>query len=146
MNWLDRLSKVKGDADAIKAAISETSAYISDEVAKAMPASVFEQWKADTAYEAKVVIVYKDITYRVVQAHTSQAGWLPDATPALYSSFTLVDDGGEEQVEVWKQPTGAHDAYNIGDKVMYNSKVYESLINGNTYSPDAYPAGWKLVN
>lgn len=43
------------------------------------------------------------------------------------------------------QPTGAHDAYAKGDKVKYNGKVYESLIDNNVYSPDAYPAGWKEI-
>lgn len=43
------------------------------------------------------------------------------------------------------QPTGAHDAYSKGDKVKYNGKVYESLMDSNTYSPEAYPAGWKEI-
>lgn len=43
------------------------------------------------------------------------------------------------------QPTGAHDAYKLGDRVLYNGQVYESLMDGNVYSPDAYPAGWQLV-
>ena len=42
------------------------------------------------------------------------------------------------------QPTGTHDAYNIGDIVKYNGVLYKSLISGNTYSPDAYPAGWEV--
>ena len=42
------------------------------------------------------------------------------------------------------QPTGAHDAYNIGDIVKYNGVLYRSLINGNAYFPDAYPAGWEV--
>lgn len=51
-----------------------------------------------------------------------------------------------EDVPDWVQPTGAHDAYQKGDKVRYNGNVYESLIDGNVWSPDAYPAGWqKLV-
>lgn len=51
-----------------------------------------------------------------------------------------------EDVPDWVQPTGAHDAYQKGDKVRYNGDVYESLIDGNVWSPDAYPAGWqKLV-
>lgn len=45
----------------------------------------------------------------------------------------------------WVQPTGAHDAYNAGDKARYNGKVYESLIDGNVWSPDVYPAGWREV-
>ena len=51
-----------------------------------------------------------------------------------------------EDVPDWVQPTGAHDAYQKGDKVRYNGNVYESLVDGNVWSPDAYPAGWqKLV-
>ena len=46
-----------------------------------------------------------------------------------------------EDVPDWVQPTGAHDAYQKGDRVRYNGNVYESLIDGNVWSPDAYPAG-----
>ena len=51
-------------------------------------------------------------------------------------------------IPVWKQPTGAGDAYNIGDKVHFptiTDPVYKSLINANTWSPVVYPAGWALV-
>lgn len=50
-----------------------------------------------------------------------------------------------EGIPEWVQPSGAHDAYNIGDRVRYNGTIYDSLINGNAYSPDVYPAGWKEV-
>lgn len=43
------------------------------------------------------------------------------------------------------QPTGAHDAYNTGDKVTYNGKHYISTMDGNVWAPDAYPAGWELA-
>ena len=42
------------------------------------------------------------------------------------------------------QPTGGHDAYNTGDIVNYNGTLYQSLIDGNTWSPEAYPAGWEV--
>lgn len=45
----------------------------------------------------------------------------------------------------WKQPTGGHNAYNIGDKVTFEGKRYTSKINANSWSPTAYPAGWQLV-
>jgi len=45
----------------------------------------------------------------------------------------------------WVQPTGAHDAYKIGDKVSFEGANYESVINGNVWSPTAYPAGWKVI-
>ena len=28
---------------------------------------------------------------------------------------------------------------------VYKRQVYESLIDGNVWAPDAYPAGWKIV-
>ena len=43
----------------------------------------------------------------------------------------------------WVQPTGAHDAYSLGDRVRFEGKNYESLMDGNVWSPAAYPAGWK---
>ena len=43
------------------------------------------------------------------------------------------------------RPSGAHDAYNLGDRVRYGGKVYESIIDGNVWSPDVYPAGWTEV-
>lgn len=79
--------------------------------------------------------------YKAVQAHTSQADWRPDITPALYVAIGLNENG----YPVWSQPTGAHDAYNKGDIVDYRGFLYESLIDGNVYAPDAYPAGWKAV-
>ena len=46
---------------------------------------------------------------------------------------------------MWVQPTGAHDAYGVGDRVTFNGKVNESAIAANVWSPSAYPAGWKLI-
>ena len=78
--------------------------------------------------------------YKIVQAHTSQDNWRPDATPALYDAFGLDESG----YPLWSQPTGAHDAYNVGDIVNYNGTLYQSTINGNVWSPDVYPAGWTV--
>lgn len=79
--------------------------------------------------------------YKVVQAHTSQADWTPNTTPSLYEPIGLNSDC----YPVWSKPSGAHDAYNTGDIVDYNGTLYKSLIDGNVYSPDEYPAGWEVV-
>ena len=85
-------------------------------------------------------VVYNGNGYEVLQAHTLQADWIPDQTPALYR---LKGQPGEEWPE-WVQPTGAHDAYKKGDKVTYKGQHYVSLIDNNSWSPEAYPAGWEL--
>ena len=43
------------------------------------------------------------------------------------------------------QPTGAHNAYNTGDKITYNNKKYVCKINGCVWNPDVYPQGWEEV-
>lgn len=102
---------------------------------------LFPVWQTDTAYTVGIRVRYGDKLYRCEQAHTSQADWTPDKTPALW---TEVAKPGE--IPVWKQPTGAQDAYMTGDKVHYPAKddaVYESTMDYNTYAPDVY--GWVMV-
>ena len=50
----------------------------------------------------------------------------------------------EEYLE-YVQPTGAHDSYKIGDKVLYNNKKYNCIMDNCVWAPDVYPAGWELV-
>lgn len=52
----------------------------------------------------------------------------------------------EEPADKWpeyKQPTGAHDAYRVGDKITYNGKHYTCIYDGCVWAPDAYPQGWR---
>ena len=63
---------------------------------------------------------------------------------ALKNGGTLPEEETEEYPP-YVQPTGAHDAYNIGDKITYNGKKYECQMNGCVWNPDDYPKGWKLV-
>lgn len=102
---------------------------------------LFPKWATDTAYALDVRVRYGDKLYRCVQAHTSQAEWTPDVTPALW---TEVAKPGE--IPVWRQPTGAQGAYMTGDKVWYPDRgdaVYESTMDYNVYAPDV--TGWKEV-
>ena len=102
---------------------------------------LFPAWATGVSYTADERVSYADKLYRCVQSHTSQADWTPDATPALW---TEVAKPGE--IPVWRQPTGAQDAYQKGDKVHYPGKddpVYISTVDNNVWSPDTY--GWELA-
>lgn len=50
---------------------------------------------------------------------------------------------------LWKQPTGAHDAYYTGDKMTYtDGNKYECIAPGGygvTYGPDVLPEMWQKV-
>jgi hypothetical protein len=86
-------------------------------------------------------ISYGGKLYKCVQAHTAQDGWEPPNVPALW---TEVAKPGE--IPVWRQPTGAQDAYNKGDKVHYPDKdgpIYVSTVDSNVWGPGVY--GWEVV-
>ena len=101
---------------------------------------LFPLWEAGIDYAVDQRIRYEDKLYRCVQAHTSQTGWEPPAVPALW---TEVAKPGE--IPVWKQPTGAQDAYMTGDKVHYptaEDAVYVSTVDNNVWEPGVY--GWEV--
>lgn len=118
---------------------------LSDEEAMEV-ATVFPRYEVGKTYKTDELFTFgknevgDPQLYRVVQAHTSQEDWMPNITPALYTPIGLTEEG----YPVWSKPTGGHDAYNMGDVVDYNGILYESLIDGNAYSPDEYPAGWQV--
>lgn len=109
---------------------------LAEEEIKAI-AGLFEPWKTGEDVEIGMLRKYNDELYKCVQAHTTQSDWTPDITPALW-----VIKSAPGVIPEWVQPAGAHDAYNIGDKVTYNGHLWESSIDANVWSPSAYPAGW----
>lgn len=109
--------------------------------------SVFPKYQVGKAYKVKEVFAYGENAvgdtqlYQVLQAHTSAAEWVPGEAPSLYKAIGVTEEGYSE----WVQPLGTSDAYNTGDIVSYNGTLYESVVDGNVWSPEAYPAGWKAV-
>lgn len=55
------------------------------------------------------------------------------------------EEGEDPTYPEFIQPTGAHDAYKKDDIVTFEGKVYKSILDSNTYSPSAYPAGWQEI-
>ena len=137
-NYIENARLVREAMDFAGATLNEETALVC--------VHLYRPWVVGVEYAADTHLTYGENSvgdpqlYKVVQAHTSQADWTPDTVPALYVPIGLDDDG----YPVWSQPTGAHDAYNQGDVVDFNGVLYESLIDGNTYSPETYPDGWKV--
>lgn len=123
-------------AKKLRAYIEKAAVSLSDEDALEA-VELYPAWKPGTAYEVDERIRYGATLYRCVQAHTSQADWTPDKTPALWTVVSL-DEWPE-----WKQPTGAHDAYMKGDKVSHNGKHWVCDMDYCTYEPGVY--GWTTM-
>lgn len=117
------------------------SANLDDEKAMEV-ADLYPAWEPKKTYVADEIIKYgvnKDNEtqlYKVIQPHTSQDDWTPDATPSLYKAIGFTDGG----VSIWTQPLGATDAYMKGDTVSFNGELWTSDIDHNVWQPGVY--GW----
>ena len=103
------------------------------------------------AYDKGDIVDYNGVKYiSTIDANV----WAPD----VYGWEVYTGDSGStdpvepskpdtptDTIKDFVQPTGAHDAYKKGDKVRFENKIYESLIDNNVYSPSAYPNGWKEI-
>lgn len=119
---------------------------LSDEQALQVPL-MFPKWQAGKEYVVGDRVLYLGVLYKVLQAHTSQQGWQPDVAPSLFAKNLIVKDEQGEQVDIpeFEQPDSTN-PYMIGDKVRFEGKVYQSLIDNNVWSPSDYPQGWEEVN
>ena len=126
----------RAKAKQLRQLIEQLAVTLNDETALA-GVELFPMWTIGRAYAVDDRVQYGGILYKCVQAHTTQADWTPDITPALWVAVSI------EEYPEWVQPIGAHDAYNIGDKVTYNGNRYVCDIDGNVYAPDVY--GWTLI-
>jgi hypothetical protein len=132
-------------AEQLRRALQMFAATLTDEQAMEV-ATVYEPWEAGKVCKTGQYLTYgkngvgDPQLYKVAQDHTSQADWTPDKTASLYIPIGLDDSG----YPIWSQPTGAHDAYNVGDIVDHDGTLYESLINGNTTVPGSDERYWKV--
>lgn len=164
---------------------------------------LFAQYEVGKVYAVGDRFQYNGELYKVLQAHTSQADWVPGTgTESLYAKVDEIHAGTAEdpipyngnmeltenlyytqggvlyrctrstgtavhnalselvgiyvevvtsepeeptgdEVAEWVQPTGAQDAYDVGDRVSHNGMVWECTSPSNAYEPGVY--GWVVV-
>lgn len=136
------LLSIKAKEDSLNKIGRLVANQVVDDVVALEISEFYDEWKPNQNYEVGRYLRYKEVLYKVLQPHTSQDSWTPDITASLYAKV-LIDPTGETIPE-WVQPDSTN-AYMTGDKVRYNGVVYESTIDNNIWSPEAYPAGWKVV-
>lgn len=128
-------------AQKLRPYIEKAALSLSDEDALEAP-NLFPAWESNIAYAKDDRVRYENVLYKCLQAHTSQSSWTPLAAASLWAKVLIPD---ENVIPEWEQPDSTN-AYQIGDKVMYEGVIYESVIANNIWSPAAYPAGWRVVS
>jgi len=98
-------------------------------------------WTENRAYKVGDAVSSRGNIYYCVQAHTppTGAGWEPAVVPALWRLIRSADDP-PAGLPAWRQPLGAHDAYQMGDLVTHNGSTWRSMSNNNVWEPGVY--GW----
>ena len=126
----------RGKAKLLRKLIEQLAVTLDDETALT-GVELFPVWAIGTAYAVDDRVQHGGTLYKCVQAHTSQADWTPDATPALWVVVSI------DEYPEWVQPTGAHDAYAKDSKVTHNGKKWISSYDANVWEPGVY--GWEEV-
>lgn len=98
-----------------------------------------EKWKSGKAYSVGKRLEHNGTIYKVLQDHTSQDGWTPDAAPSLFAKVLIPDP---TVIPEWEQPDSTN-PYMSGDRVTHNGKTWESLVDNNVWEPGVY--GWTEV-
>lgn len=142
------ITEAQEDAEQAQKVVLLTRDFLPDAVTLTLP-EIYDEWNPDsmayigkdTATEDKPASIVRrnGFLYRCLQSHTSQENWTPENSPSLW---VLIDDPAIVWPE-WKQPTGAHDAYDLNAKVSHNGKKWISQIAANTTEPGADERYWK---
>lgn len=98
---------------------------------------LYPVWSVGTEYAVGERVQHDGALYRVLQAHTSQADWAPDAAVSLFARvLTETPDGPSDTPPEWVQPDSTN-PYKKGDRVTHAGKTWVSLIDNNVWEPGA---------
>lgn len=123
----------------LRALIEQAAASLSDEVALT-GVELFPRWNGEgVEYKADERVSYNGILFKCLQAHTSQATWIPTDAPSLWAKVLIPDP---QVIPEWEQPDSTN-PYMKGDKVTHNEKTWQSDIDNNVWEPGVY--GWSEV-
>lgn len=127
------------EAREIIAAIVKLRESVNDELALSVP-MLYPAWRDGVEYGVGYRVLYNEVLYKVLTAHTSQETWTPDVSPSLFAKVLIAD---ENVVPEWEQPDSTN-PYMKGDTVTHNGNTWVSLVDNNVWEPtDAVPTLWE---
>lgn len=128
----------RAEAEAIVAALVKLRDSATDEQALSVPV-LYPAWRSGVDYVTGQRVLHGGVLYKVLQDHTSQDDWTPDAAPSLFARVLIPD---ETIIPEWVQPDSTN-PYRKGDKVTHNGKTWISDIDNNVWEPGVY--GWEIT-
>ena len=126
---------VISEARELRAQFIKLREMTTDEMSLQVP-NLYPMWKEGMAYAVGYRVLYNEVLYKVITAHTSQEDWTPDVSPSLFAKVLIPD---ENVIPEWEQPDSTN-TYMSGDKVSHNGKTWVSTVDNNSWEPGVY--GW----
>ena len=126
---------VISEARELRAQFIKLREMATDEMSLQVP-NLYPMWKEGMAYAVGYRVLYNEVLYKVITAHTSQEDWTPDVSPSLFAKVLIPD---ENVIPEWEQPDSTN-TYMSGDKVSHNGKTWVSTVDNNSWEPGVY--GW----
>lgn len=80
-----------------------------------------------------------------VEANARGMSALKEVVEKLGGTVTEPEIPVTEEYPEYKQPTGAHDAYKVGDKITFEGKKYTCILDNCVWSPTEYPSAWQEI-
>jgi flavin-dependent dehydrogenase len=145
---------LKGQYELVDMLNKITEYYIKGNLSKEEKEELEEEARTNANPENSYADVQKqidDLAQKIeelqvtVNANAQGTNAIKEAVEKLGGVITPPEEQPTEEYPEYKQPSGSHDAYKIGDKITYNEKRYECIFNGCVWNPDDYPQGWKEV-
>ena len=137
-----RIVPVEGSAADAAVELARMQALeLSDADAARVPA-LYDEWSGESVeYKQGQRLRFQGLLVKVLQDHTSQPDWAPNAAPSLFSVILPGQDGSGVEVGVWQQPESTN-GYSTGDKVLHDGHIWESSQDDNVWKPGDVGAPW----
>lgn len=123
--------------DFVRSLVSLRGAATDEQAVDA--SAVYPEWNGGVEYAADDRVLYNNVLYRVITAHTSQEDWAPADAPSLFAKVLIPDNN---TIYEWVQPDSTN-PYMAGDKVTHGGKTWVSTVDNNVWAPGAY--GWEEI-
>lgn len=135
------------EADAAVELAKMQAAELSDGDAAKVPA-LYDEWSGDSVeYKQGQRLRFQGLLVKVLQDHTSQPDWAPNAAPSLFAVILPGQNGSGVEVGIWQQPS-AENGYAFGDKAIHNGHLWQSdydpdgTLGGNVWEPGTVGSHW----
>lgn len=106
--------------------------------------AVLTPWK-EGKHTAGAVVQHDGQPWRCLQDHdsTGNATWCPGIAPSLWGAYHATSAA---RALPYQAPTGAHDAYNEGEYMIWtDSKTYLCNADATVHDPGVLPTAWTAV-